>query len=435
MKARPICAIGVDFGTSGCRAVAIDVRRLSIASAALRLPAPTRAQPGSSEQDPMVWWRALTRVLRRLSAQLTAHDPVALAIDGTSGTLLLADRDGNPQGPALMYDDSRSREAARRIAVLAPPDSPARGAGSSLAKLLYLGSLAGQGQYLALHQADWLAGRLTSRYGHSDWHNCLKLGYDPGDETWPEWIDQLSLGHVRLPVVSPPGRLLGPLSARSAELTGLSPRTRVFSGTTDSTASVLATGISEPGNAVTVLGSTLVVKILGHQRLLAPELGVYSHRLGDLWLAGGASNSGGAVLRRFFSDSEIQSLSARLRPAQPTGLDYYPLATPGERFPVNDPELAPRLQPRPPEDWRFFQGLLEGIARIEVAGYALLQRLGAPAPRSVQSIGGGAANAGWRQIREALLGIPVTVAQHQEAAFGTATLALRGWHSLASGEQ
>jgi sugar (pentulose or hexulose) kinase len=224
--------------------------------------------------------------------------------------------------------------------------------------------------------------------------------------------------------------LLGPLSARSAELTGLSPHTRVFSGTTDSTASVLATGINEPGSAVTVLGSTLVIKILGRQRLVAPELGVYSHRFGDLWLAGGASNSGGTVPRQFFSDGQMQRLSERLRPAQPTGLDYYPLTLPGERFPINDPTLAPRLEPRPPEDWRFFQGLLEGIGRIEAEGYALLRRLGAPAPRSVQSIGGGATNTAWRQIRERLLGIPVYVAEHQEAAFGTAKLALEGWRNL-----
>ncbi len=40
----------------------------------------------------------------------------------------------------------------------------------------------------------------------------------------------------------------------------------------------------------------------------------------------------------------------------PTGLDFYPLASPGERFPVNDPGLAPRLEPRPEDDALFLQG-------------------------------------------------------------------------------
>lgn len=37
-------------------------------------------------------------------------------------------------------------------------------------------------------------------------------------------------------------------------------------------------------------------------------------------------------------------------------LDYYPLTKPGERFPVNDPAMQPRLTPRPEDDARFLQG-------------------------------------------------------------------------------
>lgn len=37
-------------------------------------------------------------------------------------------------------------------------------------------------------------------------------------------------------------------------------------------------------------------------------------------------------------------------------LDYYPLLRPGERFPVNDPGLPPRLTPRPEDDAVFLQG-------------------------------------------------------------------------------
>jgi hypothetical protein len=140
---------------------------------------------------------------------------------------------------------------------------------------------------------------------------------------------------------------------------------------------------------------------------------------------GGASNSGGAVLRGLFDDTAIARLTNALEPDSPTGLDYYPLVAPGERFPVNDPTLAPRLTPRPVDDTLFFQGLLEGIARIEAAGYCRLRALGAPAPTRVLSIGGGASNAGWTRIRARLLGVPVTRAPIQEAAFGSALLALR----------
>jgi hypothetical protein len=62
------------------------------------------------------------------------------------------------------------------------------------------------------------------------------------------------------------------------------------------------------------------------------------------------------VLRQFFTDAQLAELTARIEVARPSGLDYYPLVTPGERFPVNDPGLRPRLEPRPEDDAVFLQG-------------------------------------------------------------------------------
>jgi sugar (pentulose or hexulose) kinase len=175
---------------------------------------------------------------------------------------------------------------------------------------------------------------------------------------------------------------------------------------------------------VTCLGSTLVLKVISERPVSASRYGVYSHRLGDIWIIGGASNTGGAVLRRYFDDGSLRRLSAALDPDRPTGLDYYPLLAPGERFPLADPHLAPRLTPRPEDARTFLQGLLEGMARIEAQGYELLRDLGAPAVGAVLSIGGGAQNQAWTRIRARALGVPVVVAQVQEAAFGAARLAL-----------
>lgn len=68
------------------------------------------------------------------------------------------------------------------------------------------------------------------------------------------------------------------------------------------------------------------------------------------------------MLRRFFSDQQLQDLTPRLDPSRPTGLDYYPLVQPGERFPINDPALPPRLEPRPADDALFLQG--ERVPRV-----------------------------------------------------------------------
>lgn len=416
--------LGIDFGTSGCRSCVIDREGRVLAEARVPLP-PPRREDSAVEQDPAMWWQALGASLDRLADRQALRAIRALCLDGTSATLLGTDAQGRPVTPALLYNDTRARQQAARIATLAPPDSPARGAGSSLAKLLWLlEQPAGREIRRAAHQADWLLGQLSGVSGISDENNALKLGYDPVARRWPDWLQALDLPEGVLPRVVPAGQPIGTLAPAWARRWGLPAGTVVTAGTTDSTASFLATGAG-PGEAVTALGSTLVLKIRAPVPVFHAPLGVYSHRLGRDWLVGGASNSGGAVLARYFSPERIETLTQRLRPEQPTGLDYYPLPAPGERFPVCDPDMPPRLTPRPADDARFFQGILEGIAAIEAAGYRTLVTLGAPAPRRILTTGGGAVNQAWNRIRERACGVPVVAADHQEAAYGCALLALQ----------
>ncbi len=416
--------LGIDFGTSGCRGCVIDTGQQMLAGSRVPLPPPLR-RGAAVEQDPATWWTALEAVLTALGTRIPLTDIRALCVDGTSSTLLLCDEAGVPLAPALMYNDTRAREAAQRVAAVAPRDCAAHGASASLAKLLWLLQLpAARHARHALHQADWVLGRLCGRFGSSDENNALKLGYDAGERRWPDWLAQLPVPPALLPGVVPAGTNIGCIDPAMAAQFGLSPDTRIVSGTTDSTAGFIATGAIR-GEAVTTLGSTLVLKVRSDTPVFAPENGIYSHRLGDDWLVGGASNSGGAVLRQYFTETDITRLTQQLHPDRPTGLDYYPLPARGERFPVNDPDLEPGLVPRPQEDARFFQGILEGIARIELLGYRRLAELGTPWPTRIISTGGGAANSAWRTIRSQLLDIPVVAAEHQEAAFGTALLALR----------
>ncbi len=423
--------LGLDLGTSGCRAVAVDGGGEPIAEARVGLPAPRSPGPGLAEQEPEPWWDAARTVIRTVTRELHPRTCAALAVDGTSATLLLCTFDGRPLGPALMYNDARALGAAARISETAPPESPARGPTASLAKLLHLAAAAPRDTgILALHQADWISGRLCGRYGTSDWNNALKLGFDAARLVWPDWVTDLIRREyppgIALPRVLAPGTPLGTLTPALALDLGLAPATRVLAGTTDSTAAVIAAGARAPGDAVTCLGSTLVLKVVTDRPIAVARYGVYSHRLGAVWVVGGASNSGGAVLLRHFPLDALRSLSARIDPERPSGLDYYPLPGIGERFPRADPGLAPRLEPRPADPARFLHGLLEGLAAIEAEGYGLLVSLGAPRPVRVLTTGGGAANPVWMRLRERALGLPVETARHPEAAYGSARLALGG---------
>ncbi|MDH5300470.1 MAG: FGGY-family carbohydrate kinase [Gammaproteobacteria bacterium] len=417
--------LGIDLGTSGVRAVAIDEQGRAVGWAHTSLPAPIHAANGV-RQAPALWWQAVQQVLHSLLRHIDAGRVLAIAVDGTSGTLLAIDEQGQPLADAIMYNDSSSQAQAAHIRQFAPADAIASSASSGLARCLRLQQEITTPIHRFVTQADWIRGQLSGHWQHSDEHNALKTGYDPLNRQWPEWIWQTGIQRQQLPEVYPPGTPVGQISQTRAREFGLTENCQVMTGTTDSNAALLATGALRLGDAVTSLGSTLVLKVISKVAIHAPQYGVYSHRLGNYWLVGGASNSGGAVLRKYFDNATLVSLSAQIDPERDSPLDYYPLPAPGERFPTNDPQLEPRLLPRPMSDVAFLHGLLQSIARIEQQGYELLRQLGAPYPCQVISAGGGANNPQWQAMRQRLLEVPVKKATQQEAAYGAAKLAFWG---------
>ena len=415
--------IGIDMGTGGCRMVAINKTGEILAQAATPLPIPMK-NDNQITQDANLWWKAVSAGLTNLIQEIPAAKVRTIAVAGTSGTLLLCDKKGIPIIPAMMYNDNRATDQADTIVEIADANSGAQGATSSLAKLLWLHEKGIDKRAAhALHQADWIVGKLTGMWGHSDYNNCLKLGYDSEKLRWPSFLKKLGINDALFPTVHAPGEPVGPISAETAKTFGLSPKTQVVAGTTDGVAAFLAAGPSQVGDGVTSLGSTLVLKLLSNKPLFSGEHGVYSHRLGTRWLAGGASNSGGATLLQYFKLEQMRELTPMLEPDSPTGLDYYPLPDVGERFPINDPHMVPKLEPLPGNSVTFFQGMLEGITNIEAQGYRLLHKLGGPALREIRTTGGGSHNPGWRRIRERILGVPLKNPRSEMAAYGAALLA------------
>ena len=407
-------ALGIDIGTSGIRAAALSADGITRARAEAAM-----AEFGEDRRDPAVWRQALEAALGRLLEALEPGRIGAVAVDGTSGTVLGLDGAGDPVGTALMYDDAVSDpDIPAAIAAVAPRDSAAHGPASALARAIALQDRPGVRRIV--HQADWAASLLAGRPVSSDESNALKTGYDPVARRWPDWLEETPLRPGLLPEVVPAGSRTGETCSDFSLPTGAA----LVAGVTDGCASFLATGATQVGDGVTALGTTLTIKLLSNGPIFAPDYGIYSHRIGDLWLAGGASNSGGGVLAAFFPPGRIDELSQLIDPATDSGLDYYPLRAPGERFPVSDPDHPPRLSPRPDDDVRFLHGLLEGIARIEALGYDRLRALGAPQLRSLRSVGGGAANPVWTAMRARIVGAPLAEVAASDACVGVARLAI-----------
>ncbi len=411
--------IGVDLGTSGARAIAVGGDGRVAGEAAFAM-----AEFSSNHRDPAVWKQVTDVAIRGLLGQINREDVVAICIDGTSGTMLPTDAFGTPLAPGLMYNDVCEEPSyLDAIGRYAPKESAAHGATSGLAKaLLFQEKYA---PYKVMHQADWLAGNLCGIYSSDD-NNALKTGYDPLAGCWPDWIAKTGMKMELLPDVLQPGTPVNPVLPAVATGFGLPASVQVVAGTTDGCASFLATGAEEVGDGVTALGTTLTLKILSDVPVFDPASGVYSHHILGKWLAGGASNTGGNVLAACFTSEELVALSKNIDPEHDSALDYYPLTRPGERFPVSDPDLPPRMEPVPEDRALFLQAILEGIAAIEAQGYARLAELGAPKLRRLRTVGGGAGNAVWSQIRNRYLNTDMQPPTHNQAAYGAARLARYG---------
>ena len=309
--------LGIDIGTSGARVAALDRDSVCVAMAAAPMAAPER-HGVCVTQETRLWWQAATQALHALAKKIDLARVRALSVDGTSGTLVGIGLDGMPLAAGSMYNAHCAPDTAAQIKRFAPPQSAVFGLTSALGRAIELQATAPD---RILHQADWIGAQFSGDFTVTDENNALKTGYDLVARRWPDWLAEAGMDAALLPRVVPAGAVIARRLTAQAQALGLPADTLVVAGTTDGCAAFLATGADQAGDAVTSLGTTLVLKLLSDTPIFAPEFGIYSHRIGDQWLAGGASNSGGAALLQFFSGEQMNVLEPLLDPDRPTGLD------------------------------------------------------------------------------------------------------------------
>ncbi|MEV0715376.1 FGGY-family carbohydrate kinase [Asanoa sp. NPDC050611] len=411
---------GVDVGTQSLRVLLAGDDGTVVARAGV--PLSSRRAGGRHEQDPADWWTALGAAFRAALRGVPPERVRGVAVCATSGTFLLAGRDGTPRTPALMYDDARATD--REVAETGVQRTWA------LPKLRWLlrhgtadvrAGLA-DGRLMVRHSGDHLADRLTGTLVATDWTSALKTGYDGG------WADA---GVPGLPDVVRPGTLLGTVRADGAAHTGLPVGVPVRAGLTDGCAAQVAAGALAVGSWNSVLGTTLVVKGVTANRIADPSGAVYSHKHPDGgWLPGGASNVGAAVVDDWFPGADRATLDRAAAAHEPAGALVYPLRSAGERFPFVRPDATAFTVGGFTDDADRYAGLLQGVAFVERLCYAHLRRLGADTSGSLTLTGGATRSRYWSQLRADVLGRPVTLPATAEPALGMAIVAAAGDGSL-----
>jgi len=421
--------LGFDLGTQSVRAMAVSEMGHVLGQSSH--PLTSRREGPRHEQDPEEWWRAIVYVCRSALADLPASSVRGLAVDGTSGTILLVNRSGKVLTPGLMYDDTRATDEARRTneagaavwASLGYRMQPSW----ALPKLLWL--LREHPSVLPnarlAHQNDFINRRFAGHDVPSDSSNALKAGYDLIREEWPhEVLDALGVPDRCLPDVVRSGTQLGTVCADAAEMTGIPAGTPIIAGMTDGCAAQIGAGTLEIGSWNSVLGTTLVLKGVTRELIRDPAGVVYSHRSPDgNWLPGGASSTGAAVLAKQFPGRNLEALSAQAAEREPASIIAYPLVSRGERFPFVAPDAEGFLLGDPADQIDLYAALLQGVAFIERLCFDYLDMLGAPTGGQLSLTGGAACSRYWCQLRADILNRPVRLPENAEPASGMAVLA------------
>jgi sugar (pentulose or hexulose) kinase len=425
--------IGLDLGTSGARALAMNFEGERVAEGRSSLSAEaTRVAGDRVEQDPAAWSAVVCNALGQLAQRLpAAHHIAALAVDATSGTFLIADERNRPLTPGIMYNDLRAAGEAEEVAEQLHTDLSAYGIriapSFALPKIVHLLRHSGEslsGRIKIVHQTDWVVGLLCGRYDVSDISTALKTGADPGRMAWPEAIERLGVPRQSLPQLVTPGTAVGTVTEAAAERTGLPAGVTVVAGCTDGTAGCLASGARATGDLNVTLGSTLVFKAVADAPLVDPQGAVYNHRHpAGGYLPGAASSTGGEWVEKYFAASQLESLNTAAEEYLPTQKLTYPLMKRGERFPFVCTHAQGFGLPQQGATVEHFASAMEGVAFIERMGIARLGELGLTIGPNVYATGGGVGGTTWLRIRAAVNRRIYHVPRYAECAVGAAVLA------------
>jgi xylulokinase len=373
---------------------------------------------------------------------------LALAVTSQGETLVPLGEGGQPLCHAIVWLDNRAGAQARRVAAAFNPHRFYQATGLPdviptwpACKVLWLREQ-WPDLFTRIHKLllveDYLLYRLSGRYV-TEGGVCTSTGYFDvrTGRWWDEMLAFIGLEPEQLPILVRSGDDVGSLTEDAAQETGLSPATRVVTGSMDQVAGAIGAGQARgapvvPGIVSETTGTALVLAATVGQPVYDPHrrLPCYFHALPGQYLLLPYCQTAGMALRWFrdqFGQGQgydaLTALAARVGPGA-EGLVMLPHLT-GSTSPHFDPQARGVFYGITLQHTRahFVRAVLESVAYMLRENVALLEELGVGVEELV-SLGGAVRSPLWLQIKADVTGRPLRTLECEEAtSLGAAMLA------------
>ncbi len=443
--------LGLDIGTTGCKAILFDTSGDLLAKAA-REYAVSIPHPQWAEQDIENVWRLAQETMSEAIHAAGVKEIAAIGLSVHGEAVTPVDKGGNALRPTILGMDTRTglqndwlRDRFGGEALFQRTGMPIHTI-NTLPKLLWLKQNEPEmwqkaSKFLLIE--DFLINKMTGRAVIS---NCLASRtqmYDLHQGKWDEEIlSILGLDPTKLAQVQPSGTFAGTLSKDLVSEFGLTSSPGVVTGGHDQACGALGAGLTVPGLASVSTGTAEVVEVvlpspIVSQPLYEGNISVYSHVIPGMFLAMTLNHSGGMALRWFRdgfcepqlyqsaqANSDAYDLMLEGASANPTSLLVLPHFS-GSGTPTFDTDSKAAILGLTFATTRtdLAKAILEGLT-YELRLNLDLLKSGGVQIDVLRAIGGGAKSPLWLQLKADITGIPVVTPVITEAAgFGAALLA------------
>jgi xylulokinase len=437
--------LGLDIGTSAVKALLMDQNGEIAAENSESYPLYT-PNPGWAEQNPADWWQASQKVIKDLIAEneIEAAAIKAISFSGQMHSSVFLDEKMEVIRPAILWSDTRTskecREIEKRVGGIKEltklVSNPAL-EGFTAAKILWLRNNEPENYKKVkkvLLPKDYIRYKLTGKLGMDLSDAAGTLLCDVKAEDWSaEIMELLEIEPEIMPPVVKSVDVVGNVTMKAAEKTGLSTKTQVVAGGADNACGAVGSGIIKAGRVMASLGSSGVVVAQTDKPEADPEGRVHlfnhavpgSHYMMGVMLSAGMSFKW--MKEELFNDEvgfeELNKEAAAVE-AGSEDLIFLPYLY-GERTPHADADARGVFFGISGKHKRghFIRSVMEGVSFGLRDSLELIKDRGVEV-EEVRLIGGGAKSELWQQITADIFGETISILNvEQGPAFGAAIIA------------